>query len=233
MGGSSPERFIPGAVTRIRCRPSYSPTLRSSRRGSWRAGGGRVFALGILPAHARASSGPRDGRKLSLPPIAAVALSRSNGNESMTSNSEMRCRSCAYDLRELSENRCPECGCEFDPADSGTYLTRPYDDRRLFIIAVCSFAGAAVGPAAALASRAGWLDWNSWIGTLFYPVYLVLMLGGVGLSGGVAWSAFQVFRGHSPWVVRPDRVRLAFGIAMTAIALFVAYIVVTGVLRLV
>ena len=150
----------------------------------------------------------------------------------MTNSSEMRCRSCAYDLQKLSEKRCPECGREFDPADSETYLTRPYPDRRLFILAVCGFAGGAVGPMAALASRAGWIDWNSGVGTLLYPVALVLMLGGVGLSGGVAWSAFQVFRGQFPWVVRPDRVRLAFGIAVTAFALFVAFIVVTGVLRL-
>jgi hypothetical protein len=29
----------------------------------------------------------------------------------------VRCPSCKYDLRNLSENRCPECGREFDPND--------------------------------------------------------------------------------------------------------------------
>ena len=151
----------------------------------------------------------------------------------MTSTDQMRCRSCAYDLQELSEKRCPECGRAFDPADSGTYLTRPYPDQRLFILAVCGFAGAAVGPVAALVSRAGWLDWDSAIGRLLYPAVLVLMLGGVVLSMGVATHAVFVFRGYFPWVVRPDRVRLAFGIATTTVALYVGFIVVTGVLQLV
>lgn len=33
----------------------------------------------------------------------------------------MRCLSCHYDLRNLAEHRCPECGREFDPSDSSTY----------------------------------------------------------------------------------------------------------------
>lgn len=31
------------------------------------------------------------------------------------------CRSCGYCLRGLADNRCPECGCEFDPADPRTF----------------------------------------------------------------------------------------------------------------
>lgn len=33
----------------------------------------------------------------------------------------MYCLSCNYDLRNLTEHRCPECGCEFDPADESTF----------------------------------------------------------------------------------------------------------------
>jgi hypothetical protein len=33
----------------------------------------------------------------------------------------VRCLSCHYDLRKLSEHRCPECGREFDPSDSKTF----------------------------------------------------------------------------------------------------------------
>lgn len=35
------------------------------------------------------------------------------------------CRSCGYDLRSLSENRCPECGREFDPGEKRTYDLKP------------------------------------------------------------------------------------------------------------
>ncbi len=33
----------------------------------------------------------------------------------------MRCLSCKYDLRNLTENRCPECGRVFDPNDPRTF----------------------------------------------------------------------------------------------------------------
>lgn len=33
----------------------------------------------------------------------------------------MRCLSCLYDLRNLAEHRCPECGREFDPNDPSTF----------------------------------------------------------------------------------------------------------------
>jgi len=32
------------------------------------------------------------------------------------------CRQCLYDLAGLPENRCPECGTEFDPTDRASYL---------------------------------------------------------------------------------------------------------------
>jgi hypothetical protein len=35
------------------------------------------------------------------------------------------CRSCGYDLRSLTENRCPECGREFDPGQRRTYDLKP------------------------------------------------------------------------------------------------------------
>lgn len=33
----------------------------------------------------------------------------------------MRCLSCKYDLSQLTEHRCPECGRAFDPTDPGTF----------------------------------------------------------------------------------------------------------------
>lgn len=35
------------------------------------------------------------------------------------------CRTCGYCLHGLPENRCPECGNPFDPADPKTFLPRP------------------------------------------------------------------------------------------------------------
>jgi hypothetical protein len=35
--------------------------------------------------------------------------------------SGMHCLNCKYDLRNLSEHRCPECGAPFDPSDPSTF----------------------------------------------------------------------------------------------------------------
>lgn len=37
----------------------------------------------------------------------------------------MYCISCQYDLRKLTDNRCPECDREFDPSDSATFDSSP------------------------------------------------------------------------------------------------------------
>jgi len=34
------------------------------------------------------------------------------------------CKKCGYDLQGLPENRCPECGTDFDPAERERILTR-------------------------------------------------------------------------------------------------------------
>jgi hypothetical protein len=36
----------------------------------------------------------------------------------------MRCLGCHYDLRDLTEHRCPECGRAFDPSDPKSYFVR-------------------------------------------------------------------------------------------------------------
>jgi len=36
----------------------------------------------------------------------------------------MRCLDCDYQLVRLTQNRCPECGREFDPRDPNTFAGR-------------------------------------------------------------------------------------------------------------
>ena len=45
--------------------------------------------------------------------------------QDQTAQPSMYCRKCGYQLAGLSENRCPECGWAFDPADKRTYRGRP------------------------------------------------------------------------------------------------------------
>lgn len=50
----------------------------------------------------------------------------------------MRCKSCKYDLSNLTEHRCPECGRAFDPRDAKSFESdqsiRKRDDARMFLI---------------------------------------------------------------------------------------------------
>lgn len=53
---------------------------------------------------------------------------------------DMRCLKCGYDLSQLTEHRCPECGRAFDPKDPTTFvpefqIRRPttWDALRIFV----------------------------------------------------------------------------------------------------
>jgi hypothetical protein len=54
----------------------------------------------------------------------------------------MRCLSCHYDLKNLTEHRCPECGRAFRPNDPATFLPPGTPPRlsgmRLVQAALCS-----------------------------------------------------------------------------------------------
>src|SRR5690349_12693310 len=43
----------------------------------------------------------------------------------------MRCLTCQYDLKNLTEHRCPECGRAFDPNDPYTFDSAAFRRRRL------------------------------------------------------------------------------------------------------
>jgi hypothetical protein len=53
----------------------------------------------------------------------------------------MFCKQCQYDLRELPENRCPECGQPFNPDDPATYHRRAKAHPRWPLWLTCVGAG--------------------------------------------------------------------------------------------
>lgn len=50
-------------------------------------------------------------------------------------SSGVHCLSCQYDLQNLTEHRCPECGRKFDPSDNRSFDSLPRR-RRDWIIGV-------------------------------------------------------------------------------------------------
>jgi hypothetical protein len=59
----------------------------------------------------------------------------------------VRCRACKYDLRDLTENRCPECGRAFDPKDATSFaldnptsvIWRTVSDVLLYLLVLSPF----------------------------------------------------------------------------------------------
>jgi ribosomal protein L37E len=86
-------------------------------------------------------------------------------DSSTTVPQSMYCRRCGYRLAGLSENRCPECGTPFDPADRRTYLPaqHSWQVRRWVRRLVTLLVGLILLVALFVAACIGWLFWN------FYP----------------------------------------------------------------
>lgn len=101
----------------------------------------------------------------------------------------MWCLRCEYDLRELSEGVCPECGRGFDPGDPATFSAKPYRRGVLPVLALCLASAPVVMAAALHLARVVWRvehgHWpvpydddpkgEAWVGL----VHLVLMVGGL------------------------------------------------------
>ena len=52
----------------------------------------------------------------------------------------MRCLTCHYSLKNLTEHRCPECGRTFDPNDPDTFLAeKKYQIKTWHMVAIVSF----------------------------------------------------------------------------------------------
>ena len=78
----------------------------------------------------------------------------------MTNSATIYCRTCSYNLHGLPENRCPECGNAFDPADPKTFRRWP---RRAVWVWVRRITLVLLVPILLYGGMVGWLwwDWNA------------------------------------------------------------------------
>jgi ribosomal protein L37E len=76
----------------------------------------------------------------------------------------MYCRKCGYQLHGLSENRCPECGRTFDPANRRTYLQHPKGSSRRWWLRVAGVTLLVLLAliAAGMYGTHAWLRWRGW-----------------------------------------------------------------------
>ena len=129
-------------------------------------------------------------------------------------DAEIRCRKCEYDLRDLPESRCPECGTGFDPNDPTTYVSKEsIDGKRLLTLALLVVALLCSGPVA------GWLAhrWFFESGAIacFAPIALFMMLFAMGCT---LTLFFDLWRISSRWqpVRNPRHARAALWVIVIA-----------------
>ncbi len=136
----------------------------------------------------------------------------------------MRCKRCGYDLRELQEHRCPECGRPFDPKRPATWLSKPVSGRKNLWLAI----GAAVLFIIPLAlSIAGDLhDYFQASSPTPVRIAVVLLVGpgfmitAVAIESVVFWTSSLVLLNHRPWVTNRKMFYASFPISLTVVAYF-------------
>ena len=127
---------------------------------------------------------------------------------------EVRCRKCEYDLRDLPESRCPECGTEFDLTDPSTYVSKEsIDGKRLLTLALLVVALLCSGPVA------GWLAhrlfFDSGVLVCFAPIALFMMLFAMGCTLTLFIDLWRITSRSHP--VRNQRyARVAYWFAIVA-----------------
>ena len=115
----------------------------------------------------------------------------------------MRCKRCGYDLRDLGEHRCPECGRPFDPQRPKTWLSSPVSGRKNLLLAIVGVVLFIIPLALAFAGDLGVDFVSRWPIAVRVPVYLLgagLMITAVTIEMNVCRTGTLVLLNRRPWV---------------------------------
>ncbi len=115
----------------------------------------------------------------------------------------MRCKRCGYDLRELGEHRCPECGRPFDPQRPTTWLSNPVSGRKNLLLAIVG-ATLFIIPLAlgAMADLDAYFLTHSPTAIRIAVMLLGsgIMVTAMAVEMAVLWTGTLVLLNRSPWV---------------------------------
>ena len=129
-------------------------------------------------------------------------------------STQARCLGCGYLLEGLPENRCPECGREFDPGNPGSYMSRQYSGMPYLIAVVLGIVALAIPLGVAKAGDHDLVDPSVWLVLLLAP----LMVGGLATAAVVLDSTIRLLR-------RPRGMVRRRGAAIVALILSAAVVV--------
>jgi hypothetical protein len=166
---------------------TFRSCLRHLRTPRWR------FGLG--------KSGLADSWGRVWPPC--VYNPRMATRDSKDATARKRCLGCGYILDGLPENRCPECGRQFDPESPGTFLVEAESARPYLLTAVLAVLGVLLPPFVLprLVAAEGWLWGVANFGIVAIWSTSVVVAGVVLVKGTRAlWRPRHLFRSRL-WLV--------------------------------
>jgi MFS family permease len=132
-----------------------------------------------------------------------------------------RCLGCGYILDGLPENRCPECGREFDPNDADSYLQRQYSGTPYLIAAVLGIVAMAIPLGVAEAHDLDYLKPRIWMMLIIAP----LMPVGLATSALVLITTIRLLRRPREMVRRRGAAIAALILSSAVIACFIGALV--------
>ena len=137
----------------------------------------------------------------------------------------MRCKRCGYDLRDLREHRCPECGRVYDPQRPATWLSQPVSGTRNLLAAI---AGAVlfVIPLAlgAMADLDAYFLTHSPTAVRLAVILVVgpgFMITAMTMEAVVLWTSSMVLLNRRPWVTHRETFYASAPISLAVLAFFI------------
>ena len=136
----------------------------------------------------------------------------------------MRCKCCGYDLRGLREDRCPECGDAFDPANAKTYLLKPVSGRVPLVLAIIGL-GLEAAPFLTLPLL------PTFPGTQQPQMTILSLVGATSIVGtlilwSVFWRTYEAVWRKAPWVTQKNELIAAHLISVGVLGLTLAFAIV-------
>jgi len=144
----------------------------------------------------------------------------------------VRCKSCGYDLLDLHEYRCAECGRPFDPAHPGTYLFRPMNGRKSLRAAIMGAVLVIIPQAFSLTVYlAEYFHHESPTGApIISPMVIAgpgLMVAALAIEAVVLFTSGMALLDRFPWVIHRGAFRASFLISLAVVAWFGGLVVIS------
>ncbi len=138
----------------------------------------------------------------------------------------MRCRRCGYDLRDLQEHRCPECGRPFDPKRPATWLSEPISGRKNLVAANVAAALFIIPLALGVTEdlRAHFLTHEPTATRIAVLLLVgpVLIIMAVTVEAAVLWTSSMVLLNRRPWVTDRTAFYATLPISLAVFVYFIA-----------